>query len=102
MDAYDNDQATYLVALDDGRVIGGLRLYPTLLPHMISESFAHLVRGRNVLSGLTVLECTRYFIIRERRMGRTDCQLLAAFQQPLAVRATRRFLRHDPPQFVVI
>ncbi|MBD2745228.1 GNAT family N-acetyltransferase [Microvirga sp. BT688] len=81
VDAYDNDQATYLVALDDGRVIGGLRLYPTLLPHMISESFAHLVKGRDVLSGSTILECTRYFIVRERRMGRTDCRLLAAFQQ---------------------
>ncbi|MBF9197123.1 acyl-homoserine-lactone synthase [Microvirga terrestris] len=81
VDAYDNDQATYLVALDNGRVIGGLRLYPTLLPHMISESFAHLVKGRDVLSGSTILECTRYFIVRERRMGRTDCRLLAAFQQ---------------------
>ncbi|MEE1655706.1 acyl-homoserine-lactone synthase [Microvirga sp. CF3062] len=81
MDAYDNEQATYLVALDGGRVIGGLRLYPTLLPHMISEAFAHLIRGRDVLSGSTILECTRYFIVRERRMGRTDCRLLAAFQQ---------------------
>jgi len=81
VDAYDNDQATYLIALDDRRVIGGLRLYPTLLPHMISESFAHLVRDRDVLSGPTILECTRYFIVRERRMGRTDCRLLAAFQQ---------------------
>ena len=69
------------MALDDGRVVGGLRLYPTLLPHMISESFAHLVKGRDVLSGSTILECTRYFIVRERRMGRTDCRLLAAFQQ---------------------
>jgi acyl-homoserine lactone synthase len=81
MDAYDNERATYLIALDNGRVIGGLRLYPTLMPHMISESFAHLVRGRNVLSGETILECTRYFIVRERRTGRTDCRLLAAFQQ---------------------
>ena len=81
VDAYDNEQATYLIALDDRRVIGGLRLYPTLLPHMISESFAHLVEGQNVLSGRTILECTRYFIVKERRMGRTDCRLLAAFQQ---------------------
>jgi acyl-homoserine lactone synthase len=81
VDAYDNKQATYLIALDDRRVIGGLRLYPTLLPHMISESFSHLVKGQNVLSGPTILECTRYFIVKERRMGRTDCRLLAAFQQ---------------------
>jgi acyl-homoserine lactone synthase len=81
VDAYDNDRATYLIALDNGHVIGGLRLYPTLLPHMISESFAHLVRDRAVLSGPTILECTRYFIVRERRMGRTDCRLLMAFQE---------------------
>jgi acyl-homoserine lactone synthase len=81
VDAYDNDRATYLIAIDHGHVIGGLRLYPTLLPHMISETFAHLVRGRTVLTGPTILECTRYFIVRERRMGRTDCRLLAAFQQ---------------------
>jgi len=81
VDVYDNDQATYLIPLDNGRVVGGLRLYPTLLPHMISESFSHLVKGRDVLSGSTILECTRYFIVRERRMGRTDCRLLAAFQQ---------------------
>ncbi len=81
VDAYDNDHATYLIAIDHGRVIGGLRLYPTLLPHMISETFAHLVRERNVLTGPTILECTRYFIVRERRIGRADCRLLAAFQQ---------------------
>ncbi|MBQ0821132.1 GNAT family N-acetyltransferase [Microvirga sp. HBU67558] len=81
MDSYDNDHATYLVALDKGRVIGGLRLYPTLLPHMISETFPHLLRNRSVLRGPSVLECTRYFIVKERRTGRTDCRLLAAFQQ---------------------
>lgn len=81
VDDYDNERAIYLLALDNGRVVGGLRLYPTLLPHMISESFAHLVGGRDVLSGPTILECTRYFIVKERRTGRTDCRLLAAFQQ---------------------
>jgi acyl-homoserine lactone synthase len=81
MDAYDNDHATYLIALDKGRVIGGLRLYPTLLPHMISEAFPHLVKERGALTGATILECTRYFIVKERRTGRTDCRLLAAFQQ---------------------
>ena len=80
-DAYDNDHAIYLIALDKDRVIGGLRLYPTLLPHMISETFSHLVHGRRVLRGPTIFECTRYFIVRERRTGRTDCRLLAAFQQ---------------------
>jgi acyl-homoserine lactone synthase len=81
VDAYDNDSAVYLIAIDGERVIGGLRLYPTLLPHMISESFFHLVKERGVLTGSTILECTRYFIVKDRRTGRTDCRLLAAFQQ---------------------
>jgi acyl-homoserine lactone synthase len=81
IDAYDNDNASYLIAIDKDQVIGGLRLYPTLLPHMISEAFPHLVKEKGVLSGLTVLECTRYFIVKERRTGRADCRLLAGFQQ---------------------
>jgi acyl-homoserine lactone synthase len=81
VDAYDNAHATYLIATDQGKVIGGLRLYPTLLPHMISEFFPFLVHEKGVLSGESILECTRYFIVRERRTGRTDCRLLAAFQQ---------------------
>ncbi|MGO4386558.1 acyl-homoserine-lactone synthase [Microvirga sp. 2YAF29] len=81
IDAYDNAHATYLIALDEGKVIGGLRLYPTLLPHMISEFFPFLVQEKEVLSGESILECTRYFIVRERRTGRTDCRLLAAFQK---------------------
>lgn len=81
IDAYDNDHATYLIALDNSRVVGGLRLYPTILPHMISESFAHLAKEQGVLSGPSILECTRYFIVKERRTGRTDCRLLAAFQE---------------------
>jgi acyl-homoserine lactone synthase len=81
IDAYDNANATYLIAIDHGRVIGGLRLYPTLLPHMISEFFPFLAQDKGILSGENVLECTRYFIVKERRTGRTDCRLLAAFQQ---------------------
>lgn len=81
IDVYDNDNATYLIALDNERVVGGLRLYPTLLPHMISEAFPDLARERGILSGPSILECTRYFVIKERRTGRTDCRLMAAFQE---------------------
>ena len=81
IDQYDNANAVYLLAIDDARLIGGLRLYPTLLPHMISESFAFLAEERGILRGPTVYECTRYFVVKDRRTGRTDCRLLAAFQE---------------------
>lgn len=81
VDDYDDEHAIYLLAADNDRVVGGLRLYPTLLPHMLSETFPHLAGVRGVLRGATIFECTRYFIVRERRTGRTDCRLLAAFQE---------------------
>jgi acyl-homoserine lactone synthase len=80
IDQYDNENAIYLLAIDNDRVVGGLRLYPTLLPHMLSETFPHLAGEKGLLRGASVFECTRYFIVRERRTGRTDCRLLAAFQ----------------------
>ena len=80
VDAYDDDNAVYLLAIDGERVVGGQRLYPTLLPHMISEVFPHLAQ-RGVPRSPTVLEWTRYFVVKERRMGRTDCRLLAGLQE---------------------
>ena len=46
IDAYDNDDAIYLLALDGDRVVGGQRLYPTVLPHMMSEVFGHMAPTR--------------------------------------------------------
>jgi acyl-homoserine lactone synthase len=79
-DIYDNAATIYLLAIDDGRVVGGQRLYPTLLPHMMSDVFPSLA-SRGVPRGSTILEWTRYFVVRERRTGRTDCRLLAAMQE---------------------
>ncbi len=80
IDAYDNEHATYLLAIDGERVVGGQRLYPTALPHMISEVFPHLAQ-RGILQASNVFEWTRYFVIKERRTGRTDCRLLAGIQE---------------------
>lgn len=80
IDAYDNEHAVYLLAIDADRVVGGQRLYPTLLPHMISEVFPHLA-GRGIPQASHILEWTRYFVVKERRTGRTDCRLLAAMQE---------------------
>lgn len=80
IDAYDNHHAIYLLAIDAGRVVGGQRLYPTLLPHMISEVFPHMAQ-RGIPQGADIFEWTRYFVIKARRTGRTDCRLLAAMQE---------------------
>jgi acyl-homoserine lactone synthase len=80
IDAYDNGHTIYLLAIDQDRVVGGQRLYPTLLPHMISDVFASMT-GRNLPRAPHIFEWTRYFVIKERRTGRTDCRLLAAIQE---------------------
>ena len=79
IDQYDNDDSIYLLALEGERVVGGQRLYPTVRPHMISETFPHLVEGP-VPSHERTLEWTRYFVVRERRRGPTDGRLLASVQ----------------------
>jgi acyl-homoserine lactone synthase len=48
-------------------------------PHMLADVFAHLAQ-RTLLRRPDVLEWTRYFVVRERRFGRTDWRLLAAVQ----------------------
>jgi acyl-homoserine lactone synthase len=80
VDAYDNENAVYLLAVDQDRIVGGQRLYPTLLPHMLSEVFGHMTQ-RRLPRAHTIFEWTRYFVIKERRMGRTDCRLLVGIQQ---------------------
>ncbi len=79
-DQFDDEHIVYLMALDGGKVVGGSRFYPTVRPHMISEVFMHLV-DRPLPRNNVTLEWSRYFIVRERRVGRTECRLLAAVQQ---------------------
>ncbi|MCT7377967.1 acyl-homoserine-lactone synthase [Chelativorans salis] len=81
IDAYDNAEAVYLLALDGERIIGGLRLGPTTQPHLLSEVFSHLASFEGVLQGADIYECTRFFVARDDRSGRTNCTLLAAMQE---------------------
>lgn len=79
-DQFDDQHTIYLLAIDGDRVVGGSRFYPTLRPHMISEVFMHLVQ-RPLPRNTKTLEWSRYFIVKERRVGRTECRLLAGVQQ---------------------
>ncbi|WP_211908817.1 acyl-homoserine-lactone synthase [Tardiphaga alba] len=80
-DQYDDDAAIYLVAADDhGGVAGGFRLYPTVLPHMLSEQFAALVEGA-VIRRSDVLELTRFAMRKSERRSRHYFELLVAIQE---------------------
>src|SRR3954453_23946269 len=80
-DRYDDDSAIYLIALDEcEHVAGGFRLYPTVLPHMLSEHFANLV-DRAVPGGADLLELTRFAMRRTERRSRHYFELLVAIQQ---------------------
>ncbi|ABD86273.1 acyl-homoserine-lactone synthase [Rhodopseudomonas palustris] len=80
VDQYDNEKTVYVVALDDERVIGCFRLYPTQAPHMLSEVFSYLVDGA-VPQRSDMLEMTRMSVSRDRRGGSTYYELLAGLQE---------------------
>ncbi|MCK1425542.1 GNAT family N-acetyltransferase [Bradyrhizobium sp. 180] len=81
IDSYDNDDAVYLLALENRRVLGSFRLYPTARPTMMSEVFPHLAAVRGCPSDPLVWEWSRFFVSRERRDGAFNLQLMAAAQE---------------------
>ena len=68
-DQFDRPDTTYLMALQRGEVLGGLRLLPTTKPHLMSDIFPHLCMGE-VPTGPTIFEMSRGYvhpkIIRKR------------------------------------
>lgn len=81
IDSYDNEDTVYLLALEGRRVIGGHRLYPTTKPSMMSEVFPHLAAVRGCPADPLVWEWSRYFVVRDRRDGPLNLQLMAAVQE---------------------
>jgi acyl-homoserine lactone synthase len=80
-DQYDDDAAVYLVAADEsGNVAGGFRLYPTVLPHMLSEQFPQLVDGA-LIRRRDVMELTRFAMRKSERRSRHYFELLLAIQE---------------------
>lgn len=81
-DQYDDDNATYLIASDDdnGIVAGGFRVYPTVLPHMITDVFAHLVEG-TMIQRSDVFELTRFGMRKSERRSRHYFELLTAIHE---------------------
>ena len=81
IDQYDDDDTIYLLAMDEGRVVGGHRLYPTTKPTMIGEVFPHLAAVGGCPSAPDIWEWSRYFIIPERRDSDLNLRLMAAVQE---------------------
>lgn len=80
-DQYDDEAAIYLVAADDaGSVAGGFRLYPTVLPHMLSDHFPQLIDGA-LIQRRDVLELTRFAMRKSERRSRHYFELLLAIQE---------------------
>ena len=70
IDQYDDDQTTYVIKQIGGTIVGGARLRPTVLRHMLKDVFGDLCDGGSPPVGPTVYECSRTFVARrhpERR-----------------------------------
>jgi acyl-homoserine lactone synthase len=71
IDQFDTDAAAYLFALEGNRLVGGLRVVPTMQPTLMSDVFPQLAL-RGPMRRHDVAELTRIFIIKERRGEQTQ------------------------------
>ena len=84
LDQYDNGQATYLLGIEDGRVVTGARLIPTSEPHLVSEIFPHFCESTGVISRPDVGEWTRTYVYgdsADRGLRGTLTQLCCAVME---------------------
>jgi hypothetical protein len=81
IDSCDNADTVYLLAMEGNRIIGGHRLCPTTGPTMIDQVFPNLAAVRGVPSDPLIWECSRFFVVRDRREGRVHFELMAAVQE---------------------
>lgn len=58
IDLFDNDDAIYILAIEDGRVCGASRLSTTWKPHRLGDVFPHLAAMRGVPRDPAVYEWT--------------------------------------------
>ncbi|MBE1205937.1 acyl-homoserine-lactone synthase [Aminobacter carboxidus] len=75
MDAFDTENAIYLLALDNaGDVIGGSRLVPTTQPHLLGDVFPQLANGAPPRAP-DIYEWTRFFISNPHRTADRSARL---------------------------
>ncbi len=66
-DQFDIAETVYLLALEQNRVLGGLRLVPTTGPQLIGDVFPHFASMQGVPRRPDIAEWTRIFVVQERR-----------------------------------
>ena len=74
-DQFDTAETVYLLGLENGRVVGGLRLMPTTGPHLLSDVFSHFASARGVPRCPDIAEWTRIFVVPERREEYSGCKV---------------------------
>ncbi|ESX73051.1 autoinducer synthase [Mesorhizobium sp. LSHC416B00] len=67
LDQFDTDAATYLLGIEDDRVVTSARLIPTSEPHMVSEVFPHMCEISGVPKRPDWAEWTRTFVVPDKR-----------------------------------
>jgi acyl-homoserine lactone synthase len=81
IDQYDDEQTTYVIKQIGGTIVGGARLRPTMINHMLKDVFGDLCSGGTPPIGPTIYECSRTFVARrhpERRAIFTEVLLAVA------------------------
>lgn len=79
IDQFDTDRTRYLIALNDGKVVGGMRMVPTTAPTLLSDVFPQLSL-RGVVRRPDAYELSRFFVVRERRGEQTHPRIEALVQ----------------------
>jgi acyl-homoserine lactone synthase len=105
-DQFDTQDAVYVVAVEDGEVVGGSRYLDTRGPHLISEVFADAYpegppRGDNIV------EVSRFFVRADMRAEkgptRVASELLCAGAEMLRIcGASRTSAFAEPAQIMIL
>ncbi|KRA42200.1 hypothetical protein ASD80_10810 [Devosia sp. Root635] len=70
VDAFDTADATHLLLLDDGELVGGSRFTPLDRPNLLQTVFSDLVQGEFPASPSLGADWTRFYVRSDRREGR--------------------------------
>jgi acyl-homoserine lactone synthase len=79
IDQFDADDTVYIVALDDDRTAGGMRLVPTTSPTLLNDLFPYLSL-RGLIRDPDIFELSRFFVTRPHRGEKAHPRLEALIQ----------------------